>query len=101
MKELFRQAAEIAQQVPENMQEAAFNRALDLLVGGGVPAVATVRAQPKAKATVSDQHQAPAVNSADLLQRIDSTQHPGVRSATKVLDRSLMVLQIALRDHAV
>ncbi|MDX6499627.1 MAG: hypothetical protein QOG23_2887 [Blastocatellia bacterium] len=31
LKELFKQAAEIAQQVPENMQEAAFNRALDLL----------------------------------------------------------------------
>jgi hypothetical protein len=31
LKEVFKQAAEIAQQVPENMQEAAFNRALDLL----------------------------------------------------------------------
>jgi hypothetical protein len=31
LKELFKQAAEIAKQVPENMQEAAFNRALDLL----------------------------------------------------------------------
>lgn len=31
LKEIFKQAAEIAQQVPENMQEAAFNRALDLL----------------------------------------------------------------------
>jgi len=30
LKEIFKQAAEIAQQVPENMQEAAFNRALDL-----------------------------------------------------------------------
>ncbi len=33
LKEVFKQAAEIAQQVPENMQEAAFNRALDLLTG--------------------------------------------------------------------
>jgi hypothetical protein len=31
LKEIFKQAAEIAQQVPENMQEAAFNRVLDLL----------------------------------------------------------------------
>jgi hypothetical protein len=31
MKEIFRQAAEIAQHVPESMQAAAFNRALDML----------------------------------------------------------------------
>jgi hypothetical protein len=31
LKEIFKQAAEIAQQVPENMQEADFPRALDLL----------------------------------------------------------------------
>ena len=33
LKELFKQAAEIAQHVPESMQEAAFNRAIDLLTG--------------------------------------------------------------------
>lgn len=31
LKELFKQAAEIAKQVPDSMQEAAFNRAIDLL----------------------------------------------------------------------
>ncbi len=31
LKDIFKQAAEIAQSVPENMQVAAFNRALDLL----------------------------------------------------------------------
>jgi hypothetical protein len=31
LKDVFKQAAEIAQSVPENMQVAAFNRALDLL----------------------------------------------------------------------
>ena len=33
LKAVFRQAAEIAEQVPETMQSAAFERALDLLVG--------------------------------------------------------------------
>ncbi|PVV09931.1 MAG: hypothetical protein B6D77_09210, partial [gamma proteobacterium symbiont of Ctena orbiculata] len=37
LKELFKQASEIAQQVPESMQEAAFNRAIDLLTGGTNP----------------------------------------------------------------
>lgn len=34
LKELFKQAAEIAKDVPENMQETAFNRALDMLTHG-------------------------------------------------------------------
>ena len=34
LKKLFKQAAEIAQNVPESMQEAAFNRAIDLLTQG-------------------------------------------------------------------
>ena len=33
LKEIFKQAADIAQQVPENMQEAAFNRELNVLLG--------------------------------------------------------------------
>jgi len=33
LKEIFKQAADIAKQVPANMQEAAFNRALDALMG--------------------------------------------------------------------
>ncbi len=33
LKELFKQAAEIASQVPESMHDAAFNRALDMLTG--------------------------------------------------------------------
>lgn len=31
LKKLFKQAAEIAMQVPESMQDAAFNRALEML----------------------------------------------------------------------
>jgi hypothetical protein len=34
LKEVIKAAAEIAKQVPENLQEAAFNRALDLLTMG-------------------------------------------------------------------
>jgi hypothetical protein len=36
-----------------------------------------------------------------LLKQIDSTQHPGVTSATKILDRALMVLKIALDEHEI
>lgn len=104
MKEVFRQAAEIAQQVPENMQVAAFNRALDLLTGAtdasgeqrqttpenarGTPKVRQVKETIKQESSV-----------AALMAAIDTTQHPAVAATTKVLDRALMVLQIALRNH--
>jgi len=35
------------------------------------------------------------------LEQIDSTQHPGIRSTSTVLDRSLMILQIARSEHNV
>ncbi len=102
LKELFRQAAEIAQQVPETMQEAAFNRALELLVGGVPQREPAGAAQSRPSAGIASESKLQGQGSSgDLLQRIDSTRHPGVRSTTKVLDRSLMVLQIALQDHSV
>jgi hypothetical protein len=104
MKEVFRQAAEIAQQVPENMQVTAFNRALDLLTGtteqqeerknasqgatSSKPQVRDVQANTKNESPV-----------ATLMSELDTTQHPAVAATTKVLDRALLVLQIALRHH--
>lgn len=104
LKELFKQAAEIAQQVPESMQEAAFNRAIDLLTGTvqtassptGKPDTKKQKTEPKKEKGKGKQYDSPVD---ELLTLIDSTQHPGVTSTTKVLDRSLMVLQIALKDH--
>ncbi len=40
LKDLFKKAAEISKQVPESMQVAAFNRALDLLTGTVIDATA-------------------------------------------------------------
>ncbi len=100
LKELFKQASEIAQQVPANMQEAAFNRALDLLtsnverVGPG-----TSPALPRGVPKRQPAPQLDAGATETLLNQIDSTQHPGVTSATKILDRALMVLKIALDEH--
>ena len=103
LKGLIKQAAEIAKQVPENMQVAAFNRAIDFLTEAaslGPHKQYTPQKQEKVqekKATLKTQD---ANSSAgDLLSAIDSTQHPGVLSASKVLDRALMVLNIALTNH--
>jgi|TARA_B110000114_G_C15015162_1_gene366505 hypothetical protein len=105
LKELFKQAAEIAAQVPESMQEAAFNRAIDLLTGVGADVnsnISNSKATKKPRAALP-QTSAPKDDSpaADLVETIDSTQHPGILSARKVLDRALMVLQIALNEHGV
>lgn len=105
LKELFKQASEIAQQVPENMQEAAFNRAIDLLAGVGVDS--STGSQTKKRK--SQRESSPPANEGGeagspvgrLLAEIDSTRHPAVTSGLKVLDRSLMVLQIAFDDHGV
>lgn len=105
LKELFKQASEIASQVPESMQEAAFNRALDMLTLGStekiIPAGSSAKqkaipAKPSTKATSSS-----AETIEDLLANIDSTQHPGIAAAQLVLDRALMILQIARTEHGV
>ncbi len=105
LKELFKQASEIAQQVPESMQEAAFNRALDLLTGSATLSdeeqQAPAKRKNKGKSTQRANDSKADEPIDDLLSSINSTAHPGVAAAGKVLDRSLMVLQIALSDHGV
>ncbi len=99
LKELFKQASEIAAQVPENMQEAAFNRALDLLTNsqqGQTSEEGSVKQKPasnrKSSAKKDTQDQS---DNYSVLSSIDTTQHPGIKAATKALDRALMILQIA------
>jgi hypothetical protein len=111
LKELFRQAAEIAQQVPEAMQAAAFNRAVDLLTGASTPAAPAASGAAGTTSSVASSRRSPKRQTANtppassnveaLMEQIDSTQHPGIRSSSTVLDRSLMVLQIARTEHKV
>lgn len=105
LKDLFKQAAEIAQQVPENMQEAAFNRAIDLLTGStkSEPIVIRQTLKRKGKSESSQQSLTEDNDSPkkDLLSAIDSTKYPAITSNRKTLDRSLLVLQLALKDHGV
>lgn len=106
MKELFKEAAEIAQAVPESMQEAAFNRALDLLTSStsSVSQNDTARKQSKRNPPLAKKEKKATEevdDEANLICAINSTQHPGVRAASKILDRALMVLQIAMDDHGI
>ena len=86
------------------MQDAAFNRALDMLTGDA-PEQRKVHPRRPAgppKNKHSRSRAADERTSADVLvESIDSTQHPGVTSGAKTLDRSLMILQIAHDHHGV
>lgn len=107
LQELFRQAAEIAKQVPESMQHAAFNRALDMLVGDAPERAEGQRSRTRSpngppkrrpdRSNGADQQ----TSAGALADAMDSTQHPGVTSGAKILDRSLMILQIAHDDHGI
>jgi hypothetical protein len=97
LKQAFKRAAEIAAVVPAPMQEAAFHRALDQILGKDEPAAAPRRngrepsEEPAAKVTVAD-------HAKHLIDEINRTAYPEVASATKVLDRALAVLRLASRD---
>lgn len=93
LKELFKQASEVAGVVPENMQGEAFNRALEVLRGDAPEPQRQEkhRTQQRAKQTTP--------SSADLdpkwYEQINSTEHHEVADAKNNLTQSLMILQIA------
>jgi hypothetical protein len=111
LKNAFAQAAEIASVVPESMQEAAFNRALDQLLGvspiidespelgsehktGRKERVGRHGATPPSQAS-SETH------AQRLIREIDRTKYPEIFSAGKVADRALRVLRLAENEHGV
>ena len=99
LKALFKQASEIAQLVPENMQEAAFNRALDILMQSLTykgNEIAGNNADNKMAHTLDV-----TAEKDDILSAIDPTNYPDIRVSSKVLDRSLMILEIAYKEYGI
>lgn len=96
LKEIFKKAAAIASEVPENMQSAAFSHALKILLGE-VPEVKT-EAKTKGKKGVRAKKRLEKKEDASvelILQKLDRTKYPIVNDLSNVLDRSLFVLKIA------
>ena len=106
LEELFKQASQIAQKVPENMQEAAFNRALDMLAAGSD---FTDTAKPRGdemSGTFNIKEDACGENNlypqpAQDLSTLDPMKYPGITALSKVLDRSLLILHIARREYGI
>lgn len=99
LSEIFKEAAEIAKLVPENMQEAAFNRAIDLLTATSTHNTSIQRSGDGTHAGSQTPVSEKGVD--DLISAINSTHHPEIKRATKALDLALMVLKLALDDHGI
>jgi len=106
LKNLFKKAAEIAKAVPEALQQAAFNRALDALMetrgaaGSKTPSTLGGKVERKSARTrlQSMQPDESTDSTAQLLHLMDRTAYPKITSSTRVLERSLYVLRAARDD---
>jgi len=110
LTELFKKAAEIAKAVPEALQEAAFNRAVDALMGQNAGLGASGRENAGGKTghkppPLSPPRHPPAEETTDptarLLQSLDRTAYPQVLSSPRVLERSLCLLRAARDDFEI
>lgn len=104
LKAAFKRAAEIAAVVPESMQEAAFHRALDRILGVPVeeakaPKGSTRRRSPPATTSPAEAESDDAA--ARLIEEINRTAYPEIASASRVLDRALALLRLASRDFKI
>ena len=97
LNDIFAKAAEIAQKLPENLQVAAFNRALDELLNG------TVR-RPSVKNRGNSQRSAKSklgpneIETESFLDDIDRTKYPDIGDTNRVADQALKVLQLVRED---
>lgn len=96
LDEIFKKASEIAKNVPEKLQEIAFNRALDELLktdGGKIKGKTFSKGNKK---KIENDPQIQDVNY--LLKELDRTKYPKVYDATDVLARSLWILFISQNE---
>lgn len=103
LQETFRRAAEIASVVPESMHQAAFNRALDALMGATQPShqpsssgggTSGTPAREPAKLTNVDDR-------VTALMAMERSRAPEVDSAEGALGKALALLLVARRELAI
>ncbi len=106
---IVKQAAEIAESVPENLQEAAFNRVFEALSQADTARAPAERLSGRAKQSAGKTrtHRLAATDedpknvADDLIAALDRTAHPEITGASLVLDRALGLLLVANRDHGI
>jgi len=96
---LFKKAAELASQVPEPMQAAAFNRAFNILLGQEEyevgPKSSPRKTKPKRKSGLDNKGISSEIDS--ISENLDRTKYPYITSSVKTLERSMCLLK-AVRD---
>lgn len=106
-KKVFAEAARIAEAVPESMQSAAFNRALDLLIGASPPAGGDHLGEQKVDSSRNDPGKpASTATSVEdrvslLLREMNSTHYPIIHDARDHETRCLALLAAARKDFGV
>jgi hypothetical protein len=105
LERAFAKAAEIASKLPSNLQESAFNRALDELLGrqSGPSSAASTRLTrtTQSRAPQATPQKATGDALSGLLAAIDRTKYSDVGATSRVADRALKVLQLVNSDHGV
>lgn len=96
LHEAFQKAAELAKQVPENLQQAAFNRALDQLLGDASSSQIPARRMTSVEKSPREEPEAD-----DLIEKIDRTKYPDIGATPRVADRALKILALAQEDYEV
>lgn len=90
----FEAAAAIAKKLPKNLQEAAFNRALDHLLAARDSVTAPQSGQNPVSGKVEEQD-------TNWINQIDRTRHPDMDATSRIADQALKVLQLAHKDHRI
>lgn len=105
MQKLFKEAAKIASAVPESMQEAAFNRALDMLTGGEQApdkSTPTLRRSGNKRASPGNADTGtPAVDRVGKVTAITRDSASEVDQESTALGRSIALLVVAEREAGV
>lgn len=99
IEDAIKKAAKMAELVPENLREAAFNRAFDALVNESASASTKKSTKTKQQTPANSQTGTDSSNPVEvLLEHLDRTSHTEVAKAPKVLERALFVLRAARDD---
>jgi hypothetical protein len=102
-----KEAAELAQLVPEPLREAAFNPAFEQLIAESEVPVRSTRSSSTGKtsakrrgASTTPRTTTEAEETATvLISSLSRTDHPEIGTASKALDRALHLLRIANTEH--
>jgi hypothetical protein len=106
LKAAFKEAAEIANTVPESLREAAFNRRARRTARGRRGQRARLKAEATKQIKPATQTQKERNDTVKnpfefLNTHLDRTAHPEISSAPRVLERALWLLRIARDEHSI